>query len=142
MTQYVCGFLFNSTRSMVLLLTKRRGIPGLEWMGGKLNGIGGKINASETPETTMHREFLEETGLEVSKWQKFLTLHINGNVVHFYRAFSKEVPTTDHFNQDVAEPIALYRTHLLNRREMVSNLRWIIPMAQDPDIINSITYTV
>lgn len=61
--EYVLGFMFNEDESKVLLVHKNRPT----WQAGKLNGIGGKIEAGETPLQAMEREFMEETGF-ISKW--------------------------------------------------------------------------
>src|SRR5205823_2965059 len=42
---YACGFLFSADRAQVLLIRKRRPV----WQCGKFNGIGGKLEAAETP---------------------------------------------------------------------------------------------
>jgi 8-oxo-dGTP pyrophosphatase MutT (NUDIX family) len=55
--RYVVGFLFSQDESKVLLVWKNRPA----WQNGKLNGIGGKIEAGETPLQAMEREFKEET---------------------------------------------------------------------------------
>ena len=60
--EYVLGFMFNEAESKVLLVWKNRPA----WQAGKLNGVGGKIEAGETPVQAMNREFAEETGF-VSK---------------------------------------------------------------------------
>jgi hypothetical protein len=55
--RYVLGFVFSEDSSRVLLVWKNRPA----WQAGKLNGIGGKIEAGETPLQAMQREFREET---------------------------------------------------------------------------------
>jgi 8-oxo-dGTP pyrophosphatase MutT (NUDIX family) len=55
--RYVVGFLFSEDESRVLLVWKNRPA----WQDGKLNGVGGKIEAGETPLQAMEREFKEET---------------------------------------------------------------------------------
>jgi len=55
--RYVVGFLFSEDQSRVLLVWKNRPA----WQNGKLNGVGGKIEAGETPLQAMEREFKEET---------------------------------------------------------------------------------
>lgn len=55
--RYVLGFMFDHEEKHVLLIWKNRP----KWQAGKLNGIGGKIEAGETPLQAMEREFTEET---------------------------------------------------------------------------------
>jgi 8-oxo-dGTP pyrophosphatase MutT (NUDIX family) len=52
---YCVGFVFNEDLTEVLLLEKSKKL-----YIGKLNGVGGKIEASETPIEAMERELLEE----------------------------------------------------------------------------------
>lgn len=65
--QYTLAFIFSSDLQKVLLITKNRP----EYQAGKLNGIGGKIEAGEEPLDGMIREVREETSLEIpeTKWQ-------------------------------------------------------------------------
>ena len=55
--RYVLGFVFSEACDRVLLMWKNRPA----WQAGKLNGIGGKIEAGETAQHAMEREFTEET---------------------------------------------------------------------------------
>jgi 8-oxo-dGTP pyrophosphatase MutT (NUDIX family) len=55
--RYVLGFVFSQACDRVLLIWKNRPA----WQKDKLNGIGGKIEAGETPKQAMEREFTEET---------------------------------------------------------------------------------
>lgn len=55
--EYVLGFMFDPTLRKVLLVWKDRPT----WQKGRLNGIGGHIEAGETPHEAMVREFEEET---------------------------------------------------------------------------------
>lgn len=56
--EYVLGIMFSEDEKKVLTIWKNRP----SWQAGKLNGIGGKIEAGESPLEAMHREFIEETG--------------------------------------------------------------------------------
>lgn len=58
-TRYVLGFIFDVAGREVALIEKRRPA----WQAGRLNGIGGKIEAGETPLQAMQRECREECGL-------------------------------------------------------------------------------
>ncbi len=68
-TRYVLGFAFTPSRKGVILIKKLRP----NWQAGKLNGPGGKIEAGETPEQAMIREFKEETGIQtlLGQWNHF-----------------------------------------------------------------------
>src|SRR5439155_26466068 len=80
---YVCGFLFSPDRGRVVLIRKRRPA----WQAGKLNGVGGKLEAGETPIDAMRREFREEAAVDVHDWQHVLTLTGTDWQGHFFRAF-------------------------------------------------------
>ncbi len=58
MKRMVLGFAFNPFANKVLLIHKNRP----DWQRGKLNGVGGHIEGSETSRDAMVREFREETG--------------------------------------------------------------------------------
>jgi hypothetical protein len=55
--RFVLGFVFDFEAKKVLLVLKNRP----DWQTGLLNGLGGKIEADETPLEAMEREFKEET---------------------------------------------------------------------------------
>ena len=52
---YVLGFMFSPDMERILLMRKNRP----EFQAGKFNGIGGKIEGTETPLQAMIREFEE-----------------------------------------------------------------------------------
>ncbi len=65
MKHYCLGFLYVEGQSptyQVLLIKKKDDCP-LEYVRGKLNGIGGSINEGEPPIDAMIREFREETSI-------------------------------------------------------------------------------
>lgn len=57
--RYVLGFIFDAPARNIALIEKKRPA----WQAGLLNGIGGKIEAGETPLQAMERECREECGL-------------------------------------------------------------------------------
>lgn len=132
MTRYVVGLLFSERWYDVLLIRKNRPV----WQAGKLNGIGGKIEGSETPLESMCREFREETGLEINDWSHFM--HMGGSnddgrgfTVDFFAAMRslaelhKAESTTD-------ELVDVYPTAPLSSwHDVIDNLRWIVPLAID-----------
>ena len=66
---YVVGF---ATQGMYVALIKKTHP---DWQKGKLNGIGGHIELSESPHQTMVREFYEETAYKTNEDQWNLFLH-------------------------------------------------------------------
>jgi len=55
----------------ILLLKRGAGAP---WMPNKWSLVGGGIEKGETPQKAIEREILEETGLEIKKFVKTLTI--------------------------------------------------------------------
>lgn len=129
MTQYVAGFVFDSWNSVALVRKNRPA-----WQAGKLNGIGGHVESSDTDAwSAMRREFHEETSLDIDDWHRFCTLRGNKTpdsteefTVHFFTARVKSLKgihtTTD-------EEILVVPMDRLSYHECLPNLAWLIPMA-------------
>lgn len=139
--EYVVGFAFDApvgrrrredrsalADARVLLICKERPA----WQAGRWNGVGGHVEEGEPPREAMAREFLEESGLEVrsSAWEPFMVLEGPSWRVHFFRAFGVPVfqaaTVTD-------ERVAPHRVDSLPSHA-IWNLRWLIPLALDPDV--------
>lgn len=134
---FVVGFLFNEQCDCVVLIEKRKPL----WQLGRLNGVGGKIEAltpsiRETPEKAMEREFREETGVvcRSKSWECFCTLtdsHAKEVTVHFLRAFdtlaSVDATTTEQERIIKVDPYNL-------PQHVLPNLRWLIPLALDSSL--------
>ena len=90
--KYVAGFLFDSNRRRVALVHKTHGPAAIV---GHWNAIGGKVKPGEpglpdeSSDAAMWREFMEETGVDVS-WTIFLHLSGPGWQVDFYHAFDSD----------------------------------------------------
>jgi len=78
MTRYVVGFAFSPDYSWVLLLREAKP----PWQAGRLNGVGGKIEAGETAQQAMAREFAEEVGIVTSENQWRVVAAISDNVAY------------------------------------------------------------
>lgn len=147
MRHYVAGLLFCRTGgypARVALIRKNRP----EWMAGRLNAIGGKLEDGESPGEAMVREFREETGLDIAKdlWRKFCILHgveANGDPyqVHFY-VTNLEMTTLwlKDLSSKTDEVVGWYFVKLLLRENIIPNLEWIIPMALDKDTLVAHVY--
>lgn len=84
---YVAGFAFDPSGDRVVLIEKSRPT----WQAGLLNGVGGHVERGETPTQAMRREFREEAGLDVDRWEVLLSLEGDGWIVHFFRAIGVDV---------------------------------------------------
>lgn len=122
---FVVGFMFNPSRTHVLLIAKKRP----SWQAGLLNGVGGKVGPGEPPICAMIREFEEETSLitTYTDWKLLCKYNVREvDSVYFYVAVGDITSTksvTDEFLQIV--PV----TDLYTYGRMVDNLYWLIPMA-------------
>lgn len=121
--QWVVGFLFRDERDVALLMKTHP-----EWQAGKLNGIGGKVEESESTLDAIRREFLEETGAEVENWREFAILNVPAaGAIHFFVAHgSHEVRSM------TEEIVQWYPVANLKHLPIISNLHWLIPLALDP----------
>lgn len=80
-TVYACGFAFDLIGQVALIQKNRPA-----WQAGLLNGIGGHVEAGETPLQAMEREFKEETGVTVTGWELFAVCQTGTEAVcYMYR---------------------------------------------------------
>jgi len=131
--QYACGFLFSVDRERVVLIRKRRPA----WQAGKLNGVGGKLEAGETPIDAMRREFREEAAIDVHDWQHVLTLTGADWQGHFFRAFG-DVSLVRAVTDEQLE------VHLVRKlpSDTIPNLHWMIPLMLDEQVVGRGEYSV
>lgn len=66
----VVGFRFSPDLQTVCLIEKLKP----DWMAGKLNGVGGKVEPGESAGEAMRREFREEAGLDEPDWRPFASI--------------------------------------------------------------------
>lgn len=128
MIDYVVGFLFNMDFTEVLLIRKNRP----DWQKGKLNGIGGHVDPPEVYKHAMKREFMEETGLNIhmDKWRIFHTIVKQGEWrCMFYFAVSDNLKDARSLTDEVVE---IHKVADLRDLPVIDNLRWLLPMTQDP----------
>lgn len=119
MKRYVLGFCFNQELDRVALILKDH--PANQ--AGKLNGIGGKIENSELPHQAMTREFLEEAGVEIEKWN-----HVKewGDGVNFNVSIYTTVSDLEKLSSTTPEQIALIYIDTLNAFKLVDQTELFI----------------
>lgn len=132
-TGYVVGFLFRNEGSEVALILKNKPA----WQLGQYNGIGGKIETfDQSPWHAMAREFQEETGalVEAGDWREFAVMHWRDAKIHFFTA------TRDVALQSITEEkVGWYSVaHDLPKMPLLKNLKWLVPMASDPDGVHAV----
>lgn len=130
----VVGFMFNENETDVLLIVKNKP----SWQFGKLNGIGGKVEAGETYGRAMCRKFQEETGIGWGDWNYVITMGGDDWEVQVFTAKSDAV---FEFKQMEDEEVCLIPINDLDNYFHLSNLRWLIPMCLDAND-NRIDYQV
>jgi 8-oxo-dGTP diphosphatase len=122
--RYVVGFLFNSTADRVVLIKKDRP----DWQAGKLNGVGGKIEAGESPAMAMVREFKEEAGITITDWNNFAILSGRGFETYFF--YSEQTDDRVSMVKTMeTEEVIIVDAKTLDGRPCLPNLNWLIPMA-------------
>lgn len=123
MIQYVAGLLYSEDGMAVALIQKNRP----QWQAGLFNAVGGKVEAGETAQQAMRREFREEAGVDL-EWTYRMTIKGSQYEVAFFSqhddaAISEVVTMTD-------EVLAVHQTYDLPDN-LIPNLWWIIPMMND-----------
>lgn len=129
---YVVGFLFRNFvegRGFTSVVLIEKNTP--DWQRGKLNGVGGKIEAGELADDAMIREFREEAGVEIRTWDKFCVLTHGEHTIHFFKSFA--TVQAAYIQSQTDERVAWYILDDLPNLPVLPNLRWLIPMALDPD---------
>jgi len=133
--RYVVGFAF--WRDKVLLIHKKRGP---EYVVGKMNGVGGKIEGDESIISAMAREFGEETGVETwpSLWNHVATMYGNADEAYTYElnilySFLPDLSEFDNIKNPEKGGEDLEWTPLdgFEKTAIVENLKWIIPLCLD-----------
>jgi 8-oxo-dGTP diphosphatase len=124
--EYVLGFCVNDAvrHKEILLIEKTKA----DWQEGRVNGIGGKIDHGESPETAMEREFTEETGVDGSSigWRRFCQLtDEHGWIVHCFVGVGNltSARDCDEGRMVHADPDELPSNVLDDK------LKWLVPMA-------------
>ena len=123
---YVAGFLFDAEKSRVALIRKSKPA----WQRGKLNGIGGKIEAGESAIEAMIREFREETGHTHEEWRNFLEMGGPDWSVSFFAGVGDVDALQSAEPEETVEWLYVITINPM-REDMIENLPWLIPLALD-----------
>lgn len=123
MTHYCLGFLFDAPGDVVALIRKVKP----EWMAGKWNGVGGKVEPGENANHAMVREFEEETGVSIppSAWSQITCVVSPRSHISVYAAFDERVWRVQ---TKTSEPVRIFPVLALPP-VAIPNINWLIPMA-------------
>ena len=125
---YVAGFVFDEADERVVLIRKNRPA----WQAGKLNGVGGRIEDGESSRDAMRREFREETGVVVDRWELCGTLaDERGWSIDFYRATIPAALMRDVTSCTDEQVEVMFLEQLSSWiGQAIPNLSWLIPYAR------------
>jgi 8-oxo-dGTP diphosphatase len=126
--RYVVGFGFTKDKQKVLLINKLKP----EWQKGYLNGIGGKIEISETPIQAMNREAYEEAGLLVD-WSCRGVMQGTNNDGSKFKCHIFSTTEIEKFKQVEDEILELVNVRDISNRSIVANLKFLIPFCITED---------
>jgi len=127
MNKYVVGFLKEKDR--ILLIEKKRP----NWQAGKLNGIGGHIEAAESSLMAMRREFREETGLVIQDWTKSAIMQGPDWIVHVFFAYGPIYQAKSITDEQILVVFARSLPY-----HTLPNLHWLIPLSFDKQVTKPI----
>jgi 8-oxo-dGTP pyrophosphatase MutT (NUDIX family) len=127
MKNFVCGLVFTTRIDYVCLIRKKRP----PWMLNLLNGVGGEVESQDKVWLdAMVREFREETTqhLEHVLWKPFATTIIGTKSSCHWFTCRADFDLPDKSPTD--EQVCWFPLSRLPLEECVSDMRWLIPMAQ------------
>jgi 8-oxo-dGTP diphosphatase len=133
MKRYVVGFMTDQDGENVVLIKKQTPA----WQKGRLNGVGGNIEAGETSFEAMAREFREETGVDTAPddWKLIARLFNDEYECFFFHVVGE--PYDAQTTED--EEIIQYWTENLQvptkNWPVIDNLRWLIPLCFDKFVV-------
>lgn len=129
--KYCLGFAFSTDthcRTYVALIEKSKP----QWQAGKYNGIGGKIEDTDTDaRAAMVREFREETGVDTDAdaWKGFAVMKFWDCEVECFVG-QMEWEKFNSLWSPTEEQVVKVDAHKLWPFPVLPNLHWLVPMAQ------------
>lgn len=123
---YVLALLFTPDRAELVLVRKTRP----PWQAGRVNALGGKLLAGESPVAAARREVVEEAGVDIDGWEEFLVWEDPVYRMHVVRAFDDAARRAR-----TAEDQEVFRCAVTALPpNVIDNLRWLVPLALDRDV--------
>lgn len=135
MNEYVVGVVRDRTIGSVIMIQKARPA----WQKGKLNFPGGKIEAGETPEEAVSREFQEEVGTTKppDDWEVFAILEETDKFrVYCLRLkegvkFELDRENTPATDEPICYTVPAFMRNKALIGEAIENAGWIMALAED-----------
>jgi len=127
MIRYVLGFAFSQDLQRVVLIQKNKP----PFQHGKFNGIGGKCELEENPDVAMMREFQEETGVRVGRWNQFVIME--GKDWECWCFFSILTPEQLDAVKTVESEFVVKPLVSELPTNCMRNIHWLVPMALNWD---------
>jgi 8-oxo-dGTP diphosphatase len=124
--EYVLALLFTPDAREVVLVRKTRPA----WQAGRVNALGGKLHEGEGVLDAARREVREEAGVDIERWEEFLTWHDAEYRLRAVRAFDARAGAA--YTAEDQEVILTGIDALPDN--VIDNLRWMIPLALDRDV--------
>lgn len=126
----VVGFVFDETKRHVVLIRKDHP----EWMAGKLNGVGGSVEADEGARAAMTREFEEETGVLIAKdrWRLFNHLTTDhGTDLFIFACATRGSSELAVLRSPTSEVVDIFPVSeiVAGEFETLPNVPWLVAMA-------------
>lgn len=129
MKEYVVGFLFSKYEHVILIKKQKP-----EWQKGKWNGVGGKIEAGESPLAAMIREFKEETDIDFTDWQYSGFMEgVNNKTgdwkVHLFRGRNDDNrPPLCKVVSEGEEQAGWVGIEDIDKLQTITNLKYLVPL--------------
>jgi 8-oxo-dGTP diphosphatase len=129
--KYVVGFCFSEDLQRVALIRKTKPA----WQKGRLNGIGGKIEATDSSSArAMEREFLEEAGslMIAPDWKFFAHMYGPEWSVEFFYSVETDLSTgntLEDLESLTEEEVTIVNVRDIPSLDTISNLAWLVPLA-------------
>lgn len=124
---YTLGFAFDGVLRNVVLIRKTKPL----WQKGLLNGVGGKVEPSESESSCMAREFREETGIDIPKhrWTNYGRMLLPGGSGYVYLYYTVDQFAYDNVLTTTDEEVVRLHVTDAGSVECINNLVWLIPAA-------------
>ena len=128
--RFVLGFLFDQQKKNFIGIIKTHP----EWMKGKINGVGGRINEGESIADAMQREFLEETGSSIHQWIVRGEMCCPDSHVYLLSCVARTPKEFLFVHSMTEEEVCYISAEELPYEKILPNLAWIVPLLLDDDV--------